>query len=369
LAEQFTESLDVAHLACGSLATRRALLQAILFELKMPYQDMDEGELRLSLIDRLAPRGSTASDILLIVDEAHALAPHLLEEIRMITNVVRGGSPRVHVILAGTLGLEERFTSPRLASFNQRVAARCYLTAFGREETFEYIRFQLDASDGHLPAVFTEDALAAVFRATDGIPRLVNQLCDHALVLAGSDHDRPVTSTGIDEAWADLQQLPAPWVSAANSAPNGNSSSIEFGSLDDETAESPGLAPQPAFPDEPDPFAESFDDEEMVIDPYAAAEENFLAAHRRVLVRGGSFAAQLIPPLAPSPPRPPLSVAHPQEPVEPCGDEAPADAGVSSTSDSELIIVDDDAEPGEIPASVGAREKAYSQLFSRLRFG
>ena len=61
--------------------------------------------------------------------------PHLLDELRVLTNLVRGGAPRVRLVLAGSSALEECFAHPELESFSQRLSARCYLGPFGREET------------------------------------------------------------------------------------------------------------------------------------------------------------------------------------------------------------------------------------------
>ena len=144
----------VAMLASARLCTRRALLQNILFELKLPYRDRDEGELRLSLIDALEPSDECPHGMLLIVDEAHMLPLRLLEEIRMITNLVRQGQPRVRLVLAASMVLDERMASPRLESFNQRVAARCYLQSMNRDETCGYIRAQIGAVGGNPDRVF-----------------------------------------------------------------------------------------------------------------------------------------------------------------------------------------------------------------------
>ncbi|MBW3599896.1 MAG: AAA family ATPase, partial [Planctomycetes bacterium] len=229
LAEQFRERFCVVMLTSARLCTRRALLQNILFELGLPYRDLEEGELRLSLIDYLANDEQAIQGMLLIVDEAHSLPTRLLEEIRMITNLVRDGKPRVRLILAGNARLEERFASPKLESFNQRIATRCYLEALGREETKAYIRSQLTAAGGSAAEVFCDDALSAVYDATGGVPRLVNQVCDHALVLACVGGVRRIDAAGIQEAWADLQQLPAPW--HMESSPQ--ESVVEFGRLDE----------------------------------------------------------------------------------------------------------------------------------------
>src|SRR5688500_18751927 len=137
LAKQFRGRLHVALLGNVRLATRKALLQNILFELKLPYREMDEGELRMSLIDHLEKPG--ASDgLLLVVDEAQTLPLRLFEEIRLLTNLVQNGQSRVRLVLAGSMALEERLASPKLESFHQRIAARCYLQSLNREETASY---------------------------------------------------------------------------------------------------------------------------------------------------------------------------------------------------------------------------------------
>ena len=184
LAEQFRGRFLVALLASGRLDTGKALLQAVLFELGLPYRGMDEGELRLSLVDHLTAQEANAGGLLLIVDEAHSLPPRLLGEIHQLTNLVRNGHPLVRVVLAGSAALEEHFGNSKLESFNQRIAGRCYLQAFKHEETLGYIRQAIAQAGGNADRIFTADALDAIHRATDGVPRLVNQLCDHALLLA-----------------------------------------------------------------------------------------------------------------------------------------------------------------------------------------
>ena len=234
LAEQFRNTFSVAMLANSKICSRRALLQSVLFELDLPYRDLEEGELRLSLMDFLEPSGGChPNGMLLIVDEAHTLPMRLLEEIRMITNLVRHGQPRVRLFLAGGMALEERFASPKLESFNQRLAARCYLQPFTREETANYVRAQIAAVGGDAEQLFDEAALRAIFTATDGIPRLINQVCDYALLLASVANHRRLNAAVVEEAWADLQQLPLPFPASETAAPV-ETNIIEFGQLRDE---------------------------------------------------------------------------------------------------------------------------------------
>jgi type II secretory pathway predicted ATPase ExeA len=238
VAEHFRQrQFQVALLASARLHTRRSLLQNILFELNLPYRGMDDEELRLSLIDHLTPRGGTQPGLVLIVDEAHTLPLRLLEEIRLISNFIRDGQPRVRLLLAGGPAMEERLANPKLESLAQRIAARCYLQPFNRQETFAYVRQQIERVGGFADDIAPEGVLRAIHDVSGGIPRLVNQICDHAFILAASEDQRQLSVRGIEQAWADLQQLPAPWHETAKAEADGQEAAIEFGQLGDEPAD------------------------------------------------------------------------------------------------------------------------------------
>jgi len=250
LADEFRHELAVVRLACGQFCTRRALLQAILYGLRLPYRERDEGELRLSLIDRLTSEGDTPQEaILLLVDEAHALPIRLLEEIRMISNLARAGKPQARLVLAGLPALEERFASPKLECFNQRVAARCYLHALDRNDTRRYVRTHIEATGGDPGSIVDDEALDAVYRASGGVPRLINQLCDHAFMMACAGGVRQLGASGIEEAWSDLQQLPLPLGVGKSPESSTAQNVVEFGTLDEDGCnEGSALPPADAEP-------------------------------------------------------------------------------------------------------------------------
>ncbi len=231
---------DIVKLHASGLCSRRALLQSILFELQLPYRGLSEGELRMSIMDRLSPSPETAPNgILLLVDEAHTLSPKLLEELRLITNFARNGQPRARLVLIGNMRLEDTFAHPQMDSFNQRLAARCYLQPMTREQTMEFVRHQLRTVQIEPATIVTNDALRTLYAASEGVPRLVNQVMDHALVLGITSGQCPISASLIEEAWSDLQQLPAPWHSSnAIEKPTTSTSQIEFGELRDEDEDS-----------------------------------------------------------------------------------------------------------------------------------
>ncbi|MHB1034698.1 MAG: ExeA family protein [Pirellulales bacterium] len=422
LAEQFKNTFAVAILSSGRLATRRALLQAILFELGRPYRRMEEGELRLALIDYLTPSEECPHGLLLLIDEAHTLPLRLLEEIRMITNLVRGGQPRVRVVLAGGPALEERLASPRLESFSQRIVARCYLQPFDRAQTCEYLRAQIAAVSGDAERIFTPEAMASVHRATEGIPRLVNQVCDHALLLAYAGGCRNLTPAAIEEAWADLQQLPAPWSEPGECEKTAEGGVIEFGGLEDEGEESsvahfPSGEAQPAarlaeieerldeldeefepagsigpevelaFPEFQHPFREKFAEEEVVIDRYVAPDNELWRESPRVRDRQGGELSRMLQSVSDQmPSEPSVRVAPATQPSEPprlaaVSKETPSTVSVQGGAetaaetepepvDENLILVEEGAtEEPAVHRVVPVRQREYRQLFAKLRRG
>jgi len=230
LAEQFEESLATVVLSGGRISTRRNLFQAVLYGLGKAYRGMDEGEARLSLVDYLTLDERCPDGMLLLVDEAHTLPLRLIDELRMLTDVSRDGRPMVRLVLAGSCLLEERLASPKLDSFSQRIVARCYLEPFNRSETRDYIRVIVKLCGGSNEELFDEETSRSVYQATDGVPRLINQLCDHALLLVyAAGREAPIAGD-VEEAWADLQQLPTPLNDKCDAAEG----VIEFGGLEEQ---------------------------------------------------------------------------------------------------------------------------------------
>lgn len=322
LAESFRHLCRVLVLPCGRLCTRRALLQVILYELGLPYRDMEEGELRLYLIDHLSNKAVCPTGILLLVDEADNLSMALLDELRALTNLTSDGQTCVRLVLFGGPRLEERFAHPRLESFNQRLAGRFYLEPFLRDETIQYIVQQFLESGGDPKSVFRDSGLEAIHQASGGIPRLVNQLTDHAMILVAVGQHAIVDRECVETAWADLQQFPLP-NRRHDFAQKPSSNIVEFGDLRDEsdddverterrlndierhldqfdsdgrlrepdsTDSATYFADESAFDGEPevtlyfhsahDPFGDDFAEEELVVDEFLGAEPRFEAIER-----------------------------------------------------------------------------------------
>lgn len=219
LGERF-ESVFLRH---ASFLTRRALLQTILCELNHSYRQQDEQELRLELMPAIRALRPQREALVLICDEAHQLTEDLLEELRILSDLAENGRPLVRFVLVGQLGLEETLALSSLEALSQRIRAQVCLEALNHVGSLDYIDYRLTWAGGRTEEVFDPQALELISRAADGVPRCINQLCDHALLLAYVAEQQPVSVELVREALQDLRQLPLHW----NEAPLRDPSSRE----------------------------------------------------------------------------------------------------------------------------------------------
>lgn len=120
--------------------------------------------------------------LLLIIDEAQAFPTDLLEEIRLLSNQAEGRNI-FSIFLIGQPELQEKLASPQLLPLRQRIGVRYQLDPLSRAETSRYIDYRLQKAGGDGRSIFTEEAIDFIHQASQGTPRLINIICDHALVL------------------------------------------------------------------------------------------------------------------------------------------------------------------------------------------
>jgi len=121
-------------------------------------------------------------EVVLLLDEAQDLSPEVLEQIRLISNLETDTEKLIQIVLMGQSELQEMLSRRELRQLAQRVTARYHLTPLSRTETEDYIRHRLVVAGGEGKVSFTAKALAAVHQESGGIPRLVNLICDRALL-------------------------------------------------------------------------------------------------------------------------------------------------------------------------------------------
>lgn len=170
-----------------------------------------KGELLAELNRYLISRYHQNSSAVLIVDEAQLLSWELLEEIRLLTNLETAQQKLLQIVLIGQPELDEKLESQDLRQLKQRIALRCRLEPLSREETQKYISMRLflaGARESH-QSIFPETAVELVHRYSQGIPRLVNTICEAALVASFALKSSTVLPEFIDEVAADFRLLVA----------------------------------------------------------------------------------------------------------------------------------------------------------------
>ena len=158
-----------------------SLFKWILDAYELDYRGKDAVELHSIFTNFLVEQNAEGRRTFLIIDEAQNLSAETLEELRILSNVNVSKNLLLQIVLVGQPELLEMLNRPELRQFTQRISISYQLTALDREETQAYIRHRLAVAGGD-PMLFTGGACTAVFHLSKGIPRLINGLCDIALV-------------------------------------------------------------------------------------------------------------------------------------------------------------------------------------------
>ena len=152
---------------------------------------------------QLLTEGRTA---VLIVDEAQDLSERVLEHIRLLSNLETEKEKLIQIILVGQLGLLDLLGAPGLKQLNQRISVRFKVRPLSAHETNQYILHRLLIAGSSGEEVFSPSALQAIYRYSQGVPRLTNLACDRALLQGFVDQDPRITPTQVNQALKSLDQ-------------------------------------------------------------------------------------------------------------------------------------------------------------------
>lgn len=172
------------------------LLSWIAMAFELDYKEAKDTILLYSLfIEFLLAQYAAGKRTVLIIDEAQNLHADMLEELRMLSNVNNEKDQLLQIILVGQPELLDTLKRNELRQFVQRISVHCHLEALQADDTAAYIRHRLAVVSGK-PELFDDEACASVHYYTGGIPRLINLLCDQALVY-GFSEDKPTIDAAI----------------------------------------------------------------------------------------------------------------------------------------------------------------------------
>jgi general secretion pathway protein A len=180
-------------------------LQSVLVQFGFQPFKMKKAELLSTMNEFLVEQYANGRRVLLIVDEAQNLTNKVLEEIRLLSGVETAKEKVLRIILAGQPELNDKLNSPGLEQLAQRIRLRFHLTPLSKNDTVAYIQHRLEVAGSQGREIFQPDTFPMIYRYTGGVPRLVNTLCDTAMMNASNQDRDLVTTTDIQEAVDEMK--------------------------------------------------------------------------------------------------------------------------------------------------------------------
>jgi general secretion pathway protein A len=180
------------------------LLRAILHELGLDDRGNDRLRLTQRLNDFLLARVREGRDVVLLIDEAQDLSAELLEEVRLLSNLETDDRKLLQIVLIGQPELRDTLEKAALRQLRQRITVRYHLRPIDRAETEAYIQHRLAVAGGTGRPTFSPAAIRAIHLRSRGVPRLINAVCDKAL-LVGYVEERD--HLGVRQVWRAIRDL------------------------------------------------------------------------------------------------------------------------------------------------------------------
>jgi general secretion pathway protein A len=201
-----SKDIAYAYVFNGRLSPTE-FLQYILADFGLPASGKNKSELLLDLGQFLVSRGSKKLTTVLIVDEAHLLSEDLLEEIRLLSNLETTDDKLLQIVLVGQPELDQKLDSLGLRQLKQRIALRAQLGALDAGETQEYIwkRLQIAGAKLESDPIFPAETTAEVYKHSQGLPRIINTICENSLIAAYARQCHAVTPDIINEVARDFR--------------------------------------------------------------------------------------------------------------------------------------------------------------------
>jgi general secretion pathway protein A len=179
--------------------------EMIAYDLDLPCPRTSKTEVLFALNGLLVEQAQEGRTVVLIVDEAHNLDWDVLEEIRLLGNLENRNGKLLQIILAGQPELDRKLDAPNLRQLKQRIVLRCNLQPFTLRDAVEYMESRLEIAGMANQAIFTEEMMAEIHLRSQGIPRLINAICDNLLLTAFAQESKTCNVEMLDEVCKDMR--------------------------------------------------------------------------------------------------------------------------------------------------------------------
>ena len=189
----------------NSRLTVEQFFELLAYDFDLRVNRLSKTEVLLALNHMLLERAGAGRTTVLIVDEAHNLEWDVLEEIRLLGNLENRRGKLLQIILSGQQELDSKLEKPEFRQLKQRIALRCALRGFDSRETAAYITSRMARAGLREQNIIPPELIEEIHFRSQGIPRLINSICDNALLTAFALECKFVTLAMLDEVTADMR--------------------------------------------------------------------------------------------------------------------------------------------------------------------
>jgi len=207
--ECLRDFLNAQQIAFASLFNSRLTVaqffELLAYDLDLRCNRLSKTETLLSLNNMLLERANVGRTTVLIVDEAHNLEWDVLEEIRLLGNLENRKGKLLQIVIAGQEELDRKLDAPEFRQLKQRISLRCALRGFDLDETVAYVNSRMARAGLKDQTVIPPQLLEEIHYRAQGIPRVINAICDNLLLTAFAMESRVATLEMLDEVTADMR--------------------------------------------------------------------------------------------------------------------------------------------------------------------
>jgi general secretion pathway protein A len=200
----YQQSMEFAYIFNSRLNSDQ-FLEMVAYDFDLRCNRTSKPEILATLNQMLVSQSERGSTAVLIVDEAHNLEWEVLEEIRLLGNLENRRGKLLQIVLAGQPELDRKLDAPNLRQLKQRVVLRYNLAAFNEDDTARYIDSRFVTAGLRGQTIFSRELIEEIHRRSQGIPRLINAICDNLLLTSFADASRTATLEMLDEVCHDMR--------------------------------------------------------------------------------------------------------------------------------------------------------------------
>jgi len=204
LLEQLDNRYSTA-LILNPVMSAEELVRAIAAEFSLNVTGRDRLETIATINEHLLLQAQNGKECVLIIDEAQDLTDELLEQVRLLSNIELDDRKLLQIVLLGQPELRDRLNNPCLRQLRQRITVRYHLAPLTRTEVSQYVQHRLELAGSDGTAHFTQPAFWRIFHYSGGIPRLVNAVCDKALLAGFVEQTERINYRMVNRAIRELE--------------------------------------------------------------------------------------------------------------------------------------------------------------------